>query len=74
MQSLLTSSDTVQATEEPYLEEFIVGPISETGNMTYRPFTEGSTRTGSIKQRNYDADADEVYAFVQENCEVGPRR
>lgn len=49
----------------------IVGPIeSDSSTMTYRPYTEGSTRTGSIRQRNYDADADLVYAFIEKQCSV----
>ncbi|ORY58360.1 copper amine oxidase [Leucosporidium creatinivorum] len=58
-----------QATDEPYLEEMIVGPIeSDSSSMTYRPYTEGSTRIGNIRQRNYDADADVVYEFIEKQC------
>lgn len=49
----------------------VVGPIeADTSSMTYRPYTEGSTRVGSIRQRNYDADADLVYAFIEKQCSV----
>ncbi|KAK4047619.1 hypothetical protein OIV83_005277 [Microbotryomycetes sp. JL201] len=55
-----------QATETPYLEEFIVGPLPVSESTTVRPYTDGHTRGkgGSGKQLNFDADGDAVYEWM----------
>ena len=46
------------ATEEPYYQDFYVGPIG--GNMTYTSY-DWVTTTGTAKIRNYDADYSRQY-------------
>ncbi|KAM0749530.1 copper amine oxidase [Meredithblackwellia eburnea MCA 4105] len=45
------------ATEEPYLEDFIVGPLPVTNETTYVP-DDWTTTKGTSKIRNFDADSD----------------
>lgn len=46
------------ATEEPYYQDFYVGPIGD--NMTYTSY-DWVTTTGAAKIRNYDADSSRQY-------------
>jgi primary-amine oxidase len=47
------------ATEEPYYQDFYVGPIGG-DNMTYTSY-DWVTTTGAAKIRNYDADSSRQY-------------
>ncbi|KAM0789976.1 hypothetical protein ACM66B_005309 [Microbotryomycetes sp. NB124-2] len=60
-----------QATETPYLEEFIVGPLPVSESTTVRPYTDGHTRGkgGSGKQLNFDADSNDVYDWMLSEME-----
>ncbi|GJN93972.1 hypothetical protein Rhopal_007035-T1 [Rhodotorula paludigena] len=46
--------------DEPYVEDFIVGPLPVSENTTYAPYSFRSTK-GSSRVRNYDADSDKTY-------------
>ncbi|GAA5903080.1 uncharacterized protein JCM6883_002688 [Sporobolomyces salmoneus] len=51
------------AFEEPYLEDFLVGPLPISTNTTAAPYGFRTTQ-GTSKIRNHDADADKVDEFV----------
>ncbi|GAA5979366.1 hypothetical protein JCM11641_005014 [Rhodosporidiobolus odoratus] len=56
----------VGATDEPYVEEFLVGPLPVSEETTVSPYSFRTTK-GTSKQRRYDAEEDtqyEVYAEV----------
>ena len=53
------------ATEEPYLQDFQVGPLPKP--TTYAPLSYYATSAQGSKIKNYDADSDAVYDFVYEN-------
>ncbi|EIM84675.1 copper amine oxidase [Stereum hirsutum FP-91666 SS1] len=57
------------ATEEPYLQDFQVGPLPVTNDTTITPLDWYSTKGQSI-QRNYDADSDLVYEFITNATET----
>jgi primary-amine oxidase len=53
------------ATEEPYVEDFLVGPLPVSSKTTYEPYDYYTTK-GTSKIRVYDADEDAMYTFYQE--------
>lgn len=59
------------ATDEPYLAEYIVGPLPTSKNTTYELYNFGSTKSVA-KQRSYGADDDLLYDWVLEQvADVG---
>ncbi|KAL8276662.1 hypothetical protein RQP46_010930 [Phenoliferia psychrophenolica] len=50
------------ATEEPYLEDFLIGPLPVSNLTTWAP-DDWSTTKGTSKIRNYDTDPDLTSAF-----------
>ncbi|BGP31066.1 hypothetical protein JCM10296v2_002830 [Rhodotorula toruloides] len=51
--------------EEPYVEDYLVGPLPVSANTTYHPYSFRTTK-GTSKVRNYDADSDATYEFTVE--------
>ncbi|GJN93983.1 hypothetical protein Rhopal_007046-T1 [Rhodotorula paludigena] len=51
--------------EEPYLEDYMVGPLPVSDKTTYSPYGFRTT-TGSSRIRNYDADSDRTSPWMEE--------
>ncbi|GAA5930824.1 uncharacterized protein JCM15063_002470 [Sporobolomyces koalae] len=51
------------AYEQPYLEDYLVGPLPISENSTYSPYGFRTTK-GTSRIRNHDADPDKVSEFV----------
>lgn len=49
--------------DEPYVEDYLVGPLPVSANTTYHPYSFRTTK-GTSKVRNYDADSDATYKFM----------
>jgi len=48
--------------EEPYLEDYIIGPLGSPNETTYGPYSFTTTK-GTSRVRNFDADEDRTYEF-----------
>ncbi|GAA6007466.1 hypothetical protein JCM11491_004172 [Sporobolomyces phaffii] len=51
------------AFEEPYLEDYLVGPLPISKNSTFSPYGFRTTK-GTSRIRNHDADAEKVDEFI----------
>lgn len=49
--------------EEPFVEDYLVGPLPVSANTTYAPYSFRTTK-GTSKVRNYDADSDATYEYM----------
>ncbi|KAK4051483.1 hypothetical protein OIO90_004697 [Microbotryomycetes sp. JL221] len=60
-----------QATDTPYLEEYLIGPLPVSDSTKVQPYTAGHTRGkgGSGKQMNFDADSNAVYEWMLSEME-----
>lgn len=60
----------VQATENPYIEHYLVGPLPLSNTSTAVPYTAVST-SGSSRIRMFSSDFDATLAFAQQQAETG---